>query len=308
MAEILIKAGDQTGDASKAYRDGDVICAFNARHIRCVHAQHICHVHAAARNGDGLILPTEVVRDWFEATHGFRFDRVTRTRVRRTNLVTLETEDFNATPNADGKAMDVPLFIARRKKKADHYLFGTDGAETWYGGRKDFSNAKMDIVWNAIETKTPKREVDHTQWPFSEELAPQQIQLSVPEEFRKRLISQGQSPPFDVRYFGGDREYHTAPEGTTVTAIVGGEEMREHLVVPVDDFDDAEAENLAASEVDETDPENPATLKRRTHDVNWRALFARGGFNEADVTNRTKRVDVRQNGTLNRSSIVRVKP
>lgn len=120
VATIALKVGSGSG-----YEDGDILCCWNRRHIRCVHAQHICHVRTAARNGDGLIPLTHHARDWFEHTHEYRFERVSATEVRRTNLATLAEDVFSETPNEDGQAIDVPLFIARRKLKPLHYLFGT---------------------------------------------------------------------------------------------------------------------------------------------------------------------------------------
>lgn len=60
---------------------------------------------------------------------------------------------------------DVPLFIERRLLHPRHRIFGTPAAEFWHGGRIDTSHAKLDIVWNAIETKTPHREIDFPDWP-----------------------------------------------------------------------------------------------------------------------------------------------
>jgi hypothetical protein len=160
VATIALKVGPGAG-----YEDGDILCAFNRRAIRCVHAQHICHVKAAARNGDGLLLLTHHARDWFEHTHQYRFERISATEIRRTDLTTLAEDVLSGTPNEAGEHIDVPLFIERRKQQAGHYLFGTDGAEVWYGGSKDFSHAKLDLVWIAIETKTPQREADFPDWP-----------------------------------------------------------------------------------------------------------------------------------------------
>src|SRR5687768_2274240 len=72
-----------------AYQDGDIICAFNRRRCRCVHAQHICHPWKATPNAHGLLALSTVVHDYFEKTHQYRFERVSRLEVLRTNLITL---------------------------------------------------------------------------------------------------------------------------------------------------------------------------------------------------------------------------
>lgn len=162
MAELLIKVG-----AGANFEDGDILCAFNRRRIRCCHAQHICHVRVAPRNGGGLIRTDAVARDWFEATHEYRFERVSPNELDRVTIATGERERLSDKPNAKGQAIDVRLFIVRRKRRPDNYLFGEDGAEIWYGGRIDVSHAKLDLVWQAIEAKSPHRENDEDfqVWP-----------------------------------------------------------------------------------------------------------------------------------------------
>src|SRR5690606_7585327 len=135
---------------------------FNQRRIKCCHAGNICHIRKAKRNPDGLILSTELARDWYENTHLYRFERVSEREVLRINLVEDKEEIFS---DKTEQSIDVPLFIARRKMKWDHYLFGEVGREIWYGGKKNFSEDKIDLIWNAIETKTQLREVNYRLWP-----------------------------------------------------------------------------------------------------------------------------------------------
>ncbi len=161
MAEVALKAGDGGG-----YVDLDILAVFTRLRIRCAHAMHICHVRIAQRAGSGLILATQTARDWFEATHEFRFDRVSRREVRRVRLADGGGEIISDVPNDSGEYIDVELFIALRTRVSDHYLFGAPGRESWYGGRKDLSHATLDRVWEAIETKTPELESDHTAWPW----------------------------------------------------------------------------------------------------------------------------------------------
>ncbi len=162
MAELAVKTRPGSN-----YADGDILCCFNNRRIRCAHAQHICHVKMAARNAFGLILPTEVAHDWFENVCEFKFERVSRKEIKRILLSDMSEETLSDVPNAKGEAMDVPLFIELRKRATGkHYLFGEVGAEFWYGGKTDVSNANMDLVWTAIEAKTPLLEADHKLWPL----------------------------------------------------------------------------------------------------------------------------------------------
>ncbi len=107
MGELLLKVGDRSA-RDEDWRDGDIICAFNRHSRRCCYAQHVCHVRRARRNGSGLIRPTEVARDWYEATHQYRFERVSQRQVRRTVILTGEVDIISRRRNDKGEHMDVP--------------------------------------------------------------------------------------------------------------------------------------------------------------------------------------------------------
>ena len=167
MAELVIKIGSVSPDP-KHYQDGDILAAFNSRFIRCVHAQHICHVKQAGGGIGALRDNAHVARDWFEHTHQYRFERVSRTEIKRILLADLTEVIFDGMPKlVDGKMqhMDVELYVNRRMLHNGHKMFGTTGAEVWYGGRTDVSDAKLTLVWNAIETKTPHLEANFPLWP-----------------------------------------------------------------------------------------------------------------------------------------------
>lgn len=160
MSELLLKIGEGSG-----FDDGDILCAFNRRAIRCVHAQQICHVRKAKRNSSGLIQMSELCRDWFEATHQYRFERQDARRMRRRNLWTGDVEIISDIPNEKGEAIDLGAFLTRRKRNPNHQIFNVDGREIWYGGAKDFSDTNLSKVWTAIETKSPHRETAFQRWP-----------------------------------------------------------------------------------------------------------------------------------------------
>ncbi|WP_455387612.1 hypothetical protein [Petrachloros mirabilis] len=156
----MIKVG-----AGSNYDDGDVLCAFNRRAIRCVHAQHICHYRRAKRNVSGLILNTEVARDYFELTHQYRFERVSADTVKRVILSSGAEELLGNTPNGSGERIDVRAYVRRRKLQPNHRLFGEDGREVWYGGSVDLSSRVLDRIWAKIEEKTAHRESSYDLWP-----------------------------------------------------------------------------------------------------------------------------------------------
>lgn len=160
MAELMLKI-----DPGSGYEDGDILCAFNRRSIRCCHAQHLCHIRTAPRNSSGLISLNSLSRDWFEATHQFRFERIDSRHIRRRDLLSGEFDTLSDIPNEKGEAIDVGLFIRRRKLNPDHYLFNVDGREIWYGGKLDTSNDRLDLVWSMIESKSEHRESQFRRWP-----------------------------------------------------------------------------------------------------------------------------------------------
>ncbi len=167
MAEIALKVGSVSANPEQ-YQDGDIVAAFNSRMIRCTHAQNICHVKQAGGGRNAHRSDAHVARDWFENTHQYRFERVSRTEIKRITLADMSEVTINDTPQLiDGKMqhMDVERYIQRRLAHEGHKIFGTDGAEVWYGGRTDVSNAKLDLVWAAIESKTAFLEANHTKWP-----------------------------------------------------------------------------------------------------------------------------------------------
>ena len=163
MAELALKVGD-----TPTYKDGDILCAFNSRRIRCCHAQHICHRMNA---GGGVAAHRDnnhVARDWYELTSQYRFEQVSSSEVDRITIATSDVVRIDSTPRMiDGKMqhMNVEEYVARRLLHPRHKMFGTWGAAVWYGGRTDVSNATLDKVWTAIETKTAERESNYPRWP-----------------------------------------------------------------------------------------------------------------------------------------------
>ena len=157
MAEILIKIGD-----GSAYADGDLLCAFNRRRIRCCHAQGICHPDLMPFNENGLRPPDCVMKRLHEETYQYKFTRISRTRIERLEIATGIIDTFGP------ESIDVPLFLTRRKRHKRHAIYGASGREFWYGGNVDLSDAALDRVWQAIETKTPHREADSQfqLWPM----------------------------------------------------------------------------------------------------------------------------------------------
>lgn len=164
MAELVLKVGDYPD--AKGYQDGDIICAFNQRRIRCTHAQYICHIRDTAFNGDGLNVDG-IARKYQEFTYQYKFERVSEKEIKRIELSSMKEEVFSNIPNVKGEHIYVAEYIRRRLLHSIHRIFGTKDNEFWYGGNTDVSNTIMDNVWTMIEADTVNRESDFTLWPLT---------------------------------------------------------------------------------------------------------------------------------------------
>lgn len=151
MAELLLKVGPGAG-----YEDGDVLCAFNRRRIRCVHAERLCKLDGY--NSDGLRHIGSLGQSLRENIHQYKFQRVTANTIERVNL-------FDGTIDMFGpESIDVDMFIRRRLKNPNHAIFGIAGSEYWYGGNIDTSNDRLDIVWSKLSVDESTQEFQL--WPM----------------------------------------------------------------------------------------------------------------------------------------------
>lgn len=150
------------------YEDGDILVAKNRRAIRWDAAQRICWPRIGNKKAGGMLESTQpLLKKMLEHTSQYKFERVSETEVKRILLSDLSEEIISNTPNGNGEAMDVKQYVARRRAAKKKPIFGTDGAEIWYGGRTTADHATLDLVWNDIETDTPEREINHQFFPFS---------------------------------------------------------------------------------------------------------------------------------------------
>lgn len=144
MAELLLKVDD-----GSEYADGDCLCAFSDRHIKCVHAESICHPRRAQRTNSGMLLKGSLAWHWARATSQYRFERLSKTEVMRIEQGTGVRERFGP------ESIDVRQFIRRRKRNPNHQLFTDGDTVIWFGGRSDFSGQRVDAVWREISRVTP---------------------------------------------------------------------------------------------------------------------------------------------------------
>ncbi len=163
MAELLIKVG--TNGLDPAWQDGDVLHAWNNRHIEYAYlSNELCHPWNATPNGDGLIDTGTIYEDLKRHTYRWKFEQLAEKTFRETNLVTLATRDITDDP----EATNIKKWLNRQLRKTNAVnggtyfpLFGITGAVVWYKREGNTSQPQLNLVWVDVEAKTPERQVDH---------------------------------------------------------------------------------------------------------------------------------------------------
>ncbi len=174
MAELVCKVGAVSADLT-SYQDGDVLLAFHDDRIHYVYAQEVCDARVGGRvpvERSGLRVDALGLSQFYiETISQFRFERVSRTEIKRVLLSDLSEETLSNTPNAKGERIDVVEYVRRRlahsktNNNGGKAMFGTEGAEVWYGGNTRVNTANLTTIWNEIERLTPERKVDHGRYP-----------------------------------------------------------------------------------------------------------------------------------------------
>lgn len=144
MAELLLKV-----DEGANYADGDCLCAFSDRHIRCAHAEMICHPKRSQRSPRGMLVKGSLAWHWMRRTREFRFERLSKTEMVRINQATNERVRFGP------ESIDLRLYLKRRRENKDHQLFTDGQTVVWFGGRSDFSAVRINTIWEQIDKQTP---------------------------------------------------------------------------------------------------------------------------------------------------------
>jgi len=86
----------------------------------------------------------------------------------------------------------------------------------------------------------------------------------------------------------------------------GSPDSRGRLIIRVDDFSDEETGILTSPLLDETDPDNPITIKKRSRYIDWRNDLGLSVGDVTDVENGTRREH--RSVEQARDTVVRVKP
>ena len=81
--------------------------------------------------------------------------------------------------------------------------------------------------------------------------------------------------------------------------------LKRHLVISVNDFDNARREVLESPDLDITDPDNPILIAKRKHKILWRFLSGLSAGDITDIEDRTIKVDP-QRGKLDDDSLIAI--
>ena len=164
--ELIVKI--KSNGANPRYQDGDVVDAMSLNRIYLAHAEMICHPNNFGFNTNGTRDSNTLLEKFQEATHTYKFERLNSNDVKRTNLLTGEEDILNTVPNADGEAINVYQYIARRLTSPRHKIFGPTGGEVWYGKMRNDAEVFIPVAWNHIETESDNLQSNHNNWPFSD--------------------------------------------------------------------------------------------------------------------------------------------
>lgn len=154
------------------FEDGDIMSAINWRKQRCCYAEQLCFARGKNRfaraNKHGFLNHADVLKDWCDNVYQFRFERLSSSEAKVVRLADMNEIRFTSNKpfeQHDGKIvhMDIAATFARKIRTLRDSnngrgipIFCDDGDENsvvYYGGRKDTSHAKLDIIWPQIESK-----------------------------------------------------------------------------------------------------------------------------------------------------------
>ncbi len=155
MAELVLMTGARGG-----YEDGDILHAHNDAYLLWQHTQSITDHRKVP---GGFFKPIDCMAcKRLEAVSQYKFQRISRTEIKRITLSDMGEETLSATPNVKNEAIDVPEFIARRKAGGKLPMFGSEDSVIWFGGHTSLT--KLSELWTDVITpETGLLEADHKQ-------------------------------------------------------------------------------------------------------------------------------------------------
>lgn len=175
MADALIKIGTHGPDP--AWQDGDIIGIYPNCCILFKNAEIVCGANRWGNPEAGKLRPWGGLEQlWYERTHRWRHQRVSRTEIVKVDLWGLTPDEIRR-PNGywkfdpetgtridpDG---DLDRLFARRLRNNTHNIFGPPGAETFYRGPIRFTDTAMGVLWDDIEPAIGRSRAEFLRMPF----------------------------------------------------------------------------------------------------------------------------------------------
>ena len=157
--EILIKVGDS--GASTGFKDGDIVEAFSTDRILKTNAESICtSTERQLDDVSGLNVSGTIHEARLIISSQYKFVRC-GDDVERTDLLTGDVTVHNTTT---AERIDVVEYLKRRLRSRRHNIFGTTGAEYWFGGSVNYD---AQTLWDEIENRSDKLRVNYKHWPLT---------------------------------------------------------------------------------------------------------------------------------------------
>ncbi len=159
MAEIVVKIGD-AGAGADQYKDGDIVDVFNSNRALFHRTQHVCNMKRF-RNGSYIISgsPTEIM---LKNSMQYKFERVSRTEVKRTDIVARTTDTITYA--------DTNVHFLARAADNKFATFGSLNNEVYYDGNFNLTPAVIGAIWDKLEATTSEVRTDYNTWVFTDRI------------------------------------------------------------------------------------------------------------------------------------------
>ena len=259
-----------------AYEEGDVLGACNYLKIRCMAGWRICGERQrrgrqyAGLNSHGYLPAVHLLKDWHEAISECRYERLNHTQAKLIRL-------------SDMRELVVTTGVAYTNFR---------GQDERYHHVEQFCHGQI---------RTFRKESAQGKSIFSEDGDVNTIIL-----YYGRTDSSDDNMDTIWTAIVSKTGRLEADETTYAKEPPFGSYKRGRVVIRVDDFTNEERGELTASLIDDTDPDNPVTLKKRKSWVDWQNDLGLTGREITDVKDDRQDPDLRTEEKV-RSSIVRTK-
>lgn len=292
MASTIFMIGSNGDDPN--YRDGDPLEVFNDRRTLIDRAQRILK---PARNLLTGFTPDGGYRNFMERVSQYRFDRISKDVKRVTEIKTGDVHD-ETFPTYDIKLGEFDQKrLVRNIDTWDilfRYLFQVGADVLGYKAVRDGAGASiLDPAGNiaSYDFTLVDKKYCH-------------LKIEVAAKLASTLPVFGSTG--SETWYGGKTDYSSATtqlcwddiENDTVLKRVdhiymdyGVGVKKRFLCLPIVDVDDATADSIMAPLVDNTDPENPVTLKKRASECSIDSLGL-SNASTGDIRDLTKIIDI----------------